>query len=54
MDKFVKLLKKKEQPFTLDQLWYFGMPNMARYCLWPILIGNSLKIERWTFDSFKI
>jgi hypothetical protein len=45
MHKFFNFFSKKEDLITLDQLWYRGLPNLARYCLWPIFIGNQLQIN---------
>lgn len=50
----MNLLKQQEEPCTLAQLWHRGLPNIARYCIWPILIGNPLKVDKWTFDTFRI
>lgn len=33
------------------QTWYLGLPNIARYCLWPILIGNQLGLNKSIFES---
>jgi hypothetical protein len=40
IDKLKNMFNKKEPVLSIDQLWYRGLPNIARYCLWPILIGN--------------
>ena len=50
-DKILSILNFEKNPkITIDQLWYRGLPNMARHCLWPILIGNSLNINQANFD----
>jgi len=54
MQRFKSIFNKKELPFTIDQLWYRGIPNMARYCVWPLLIGNSLHIDRALFDCLTV
>ena len=54
MNKFFGMFNRKEVPITLVQTWYLGLPNIARYTLWPILIGNPLRMDEWTFSSFKI
>jgi len=29
---------------NLFYLWHEGLPNFARVCIWPIVIGNPLQI----------
>jgi hypothetical protein len=50
MNKFLNLFNKKETLITLDQLWYRGLPNLARFCLWPILIGNQQQLSENVFE----
>lgn len=53
-DKFMGIFNKKEMPITLNQIWYRGLPNNARYCLWPILIGNQLGLSKTIYESVLI
>ena len=53
MHNLMNLFKKDQKIITLKELWYRGLPNMSRYCLWPILIGNPLNINRCTFDLLR-
>mmetsp|Transcript_28778 Transcript_28778/g.43466 ORF Transcript_28778/g.43466 Transcript_28778/m.43466 type:complete len:105 (+) Transcript_28778:3213-3527(+) len=50
-DKMMGLFKPKSPILSLEQLWYLGLPNLARYCVWPILIGNQLQLTKQTFSS---
>lgn len=34
------IFQKEKKIITIEELWYRGLPNVARYCLWPVLIGN--------------
>jgi len=41
-------------PVTLSQVWYLGLPTIARYCLWPILIGNQLGLNKSIYESLLV
>lgn len=51
MDKLITIFSKKETAINLEHLWHKGLPSIARFCIWPILIGNSLHLNKWTYDS---
>lgn len=51
MNKFFGMFNRKEVRITLVQTWHLGLPNIARYCLWPILIGNQLALNKSIFES---
>ena len=54
MDKLMTMFQKKERSANLEDLWQQGLPNIARFCIWPILIGNSLHITKWTYESMQL
>jgi len=54
IEKLRNMFHKKEPVLSIDQFWYRGLPNIARYCLWPIMIGNQLHIDKVVFDALVI
>jgi len=37
----------------LHYLWYEGLPNSVRICLWPMLIGNHISLSLSAYAHFK-
>lgn len=43
---------KKNKSVLLMILWKLGLPDFARKTLWPIIIGNNLKIREDLYRIF--
>ncbi|TNV86137.1 hypothetical protein FGO68_gene12617 [Halteria grandinella] len=37
----------------IDHIWYEGLPDFARVCIWPMLIQNSLSLTHGIYFSLK-
>ena len=45
-------MDKSKQPL-LVALWKYGLPEASRKTMWPLVIGNNLKINKELYEIYE-